>query len=43
MSQYPEIGATARFAKTVTETDVTLFAGMLKVVGALFTSATDRP
>lgn len=28
MSQYPEIGATARFAKTVTETDVTLFAGI---------------
>ena len=28
MSQYPEVGATARFAKTVTETDVTLFAGI---------------
>ncbi|WP_206079882.1 MaoC family dehydratase [Propioniciclava coleopterorum] len=28
MSQYPEVGARARFAKTVTETDVTLFAGI---------------
>ena len=28
MSRYPEVGARARFAKTVTETDVTLFAGI---------------